>query len=116
MTKKDPFVSHYDRSVFYTNIFSASDKPCKPVHNRVKYTIKLTVTLKDIGLEGLDSPVPDETSRIKQREHQKRQGSASPSRSKSSNKNPKPIGLLSTQKSQKRQTVKPKASPRGSPR
>ena len=44
-----------------------------PVHGLVKYPIKLTITLKDIGLEGLDSSTLDKTSRIKRRELQRKQ-------------------------------------------
>lgn len=62
--KKTQFVSNYDPSIFYTPLYQAADKPCKPVHNRVKYPIKLTVTLKDIGLEGLDSSNPNEPSKV----------------------------------------------------
>lgn len=72
-TKNAPSIYHYDRSVFYTPMHTAADKPCKPVRNRIKTPIKLTVTLKDIGLEGLDSPIPDETAQIRKREHQKQQ-------------------------------------------
>ncbi|KAK8841570.1 hypothetical protein M9Y10_027194 [Tritrichomonas musculus] len=70
---KKPFVSHYDPSIFYTPMHKAADVPCKPVHNRVKYQIKLTVTLKDIGLEGLDSSSPDKPYQARQREQQRKQ-------------------------------------------
>ncbi|KAK8865075.1 hypothetical protein M9Y10_010606 [Tritrichomonas musculus] len=36
-------------------------------------SIKLTVTLKDIGLEGLDSSTPDKAYNLRQRERQKNQ-------------------------------------------
>ena len=68
-----PFSSNYDPSIFYTPIYSYADEVGMPVHGLVKYPIKLTITLKDIGLEGLDSSTPDKTSRIKRRELQRMQ-------------------------------------------
>ena len=51
--KKKEHVSTYDPSIFRTPI--RSELPSRPVRY-FNYPIKLRVTLKDIGLEGLDSP------------------------------------------------------------
>ena len=71
--KRLPYFSSYDPSIFYTPFQAQSSKPCKPVRNLVKNPIRLTISLKDIGLEGLDSSSPDKASDIRQREKQKKQ-------------------------------------------
>ena len=89
--RKKQYFSNYDPSIFYSNSTSPT-WPVKPVRGKVSSPIKLKVTLKDIGLEGLDSPTTNEPA-----------------------DNSKPASLLSsTKKAQKSQKVIPKASPRGS--
>lgn len=71
--KKESFFSNYNPNVFYTPLYTESDQPTKPVRKIATEPIKLTVTLKDIGLEGLDSSSPDLASKIFQRNLQKKQ-------------------------------------------
>lgn len=69
--KEKEIKSTYDQSVFYSPLSSSSSN-CEParrlkgVNRSKKYTIKLNVSLKDIGLEGLDA-VPSETSKNKEK-------------------------------------------------
>lgn len=72
-SKKAPYFSSYDPSIFYTPMYTESSKVTKPIRNQVTEPIKLTVTLKDIGLEGLDSPSPDKAYNIRKRKQQRRQ-------------------------------------------
>ena len=39
-----------------------------PTHDKAYDPIKLTETLKDIGLEGLDSKIPEKAQEIRKRE------------------------------------------------
>lgn len=71
-TQAETYASNYDPSIFYTSMRKKSNTPSKPIHGLVKYTIKLTVTLKDIGLEGLDSSSPDKALKILKRELKKK--------------------------------------------
>lgn len=67
--KKEPFVSSYDPAIFYTPLYNKTPtKTGMPKHHLVDYTIKLTVTLKDIGLEGLDSPYVKKSPRKSRRQ------------------------------------------------
>ena len=54
--------STYDPSIFYEQPSSNSSNETGPrvryVNDLIRKPIKLTVTLKEIGLEGLDQPVP----------------------------------------------------------
>ncbi|KAK8876526.1 hypothetical protein M9Y10_006742 [Tritrichomonas musculus] len=70
---KTPFVSNYDPSVFYTPAFPSLDTPTRPVRQKVTNPIKLTVTLSDIGLEGLDSSTPDKAYNIRKRLRQQKE-------------------------------------------
>ncbi|KAK8835797.1 hypothetical protein M9Y10_040620 [Tritrichomonas musculus] len=67
------FVSNYDPSIFRTSIYKASDEVRMPVHNLVNNPIHLTITVKDIDLEGLDSSTPDKAYKIRNRKYRKRQ-------------------------------------------
>ncbi|KAK8889378.1 hypothetical protein M9Y10_034124 [Tritrichomonas musculus] len=139
-----PFISHYDRSVFYEKPKHNSPPlmQAKPVYGNSPGPIKLTVTLKDIGLEGLDSPIPSkavelrekvkieqENAKLSARNQQNSQVPLSPSRRahlapiNESNINspsqlntynsPKPVSLLSSaQKAKRSQTIIPKTSSR----
>ncbi|KAK8897920.1 hypothetical protein M9Y10_000152 [Tritrichomonas musculus] len=108
--KKSVRTSTYDPSIFYTQSLPAdnSPKPCP----KINYTIKLKVTLKDIGLEGLDSIGTDREENRKSRDGSKSVHSYSLPRqnsSKNDTKTPKQASLLeSAQKSHFAQTVKPK--------
>lgn len=60
--------SKYDPSIFY----NSKDSPKRSNNSKkLDHIIKLTVTLKDIGLEGLDSSTPDKTQELKRFEKEK---------------------------------------------
>lgn len=92
--RKKPFVSHYDPDCYY--LYEASNKPAKPVHDQTKNPIKLTVTLKDIGLEGLDSPIPGKAAEMRQREKMENEIIEQP-RAKSNRRQRKSIAQPSSQ-------------------
>ena len=136
-----PFVSHYDRSVFYQQ-HSSPSMQVKQAKGISPEPIRLKVTLKDIGLEGLDSPDPNkalelqrkrkieqENSKLNARNQENTKTPLSSSRRsflapmEESNKNnqnarityynPKPVSLLSTaHKAQRSQKIIPKTSSR----
>ena len=64
-----PFISNYDPSIFYESPpdLSRSMRP-KIVRNKIKNPVKLNVTLKEIGLDGLDSTIPGKTAQIRHQE------------------------------------------------
>lgn len=136
-----PFVFHYDRSVFYEQNSSPSLQ-AKHVNGNSPGPIKLKVTLKDIGLEGLDSPDPtkalelqrkrkieQENSKLNERNKQNTQANLPSSRrdrlapmeeynknnpnARNTHINPKPISLLSSaHNAQRSQKIIPKTSSR----
>ncbi|KAK8876604.1 hypothetical protein M9Y10_006822 [Tritrichomonas musculus] len=125
-----PYSSRYDPDVFISPLLSPT-RPVKPVYGMTPDPIKLTVTLKDIGLEGLDSPVPNKASdnrkQIVEDNKKKQESQTNPlvplrksqndAKMFSPRSNTKPVSLLSSAKYvQKPHTIIPKASPRASPR
>ena len=125
-----PYSSRYDPDVFISPLLSPT-RPVKPVYGMTPDPIKLTVTLKDIGLEGLDSPVPNKASdnrkQIVEDNKKKQESQTNPlvplrksqndAKMFSPRSNTKPVSLLSSAKFvQKPHTIIPKASPRASPR
>lgn len=79
--EKQPFVSTYDPTIFNSPIYNKTSlKPGLPVHNLVDYKIKLTVTLKDIGLEGLDVPYVKRSSKSRKRDQKRNERLQSPTK------------------------------------
>ena len=76
--KKEPFVSTYDPAIFYTPFNEMVDEQKLKFTPVYKDPPPLTVTLKDIGLEGLDSPIPDMTQRIKKLEEEEKERNKPP--------------------------------------
>lgn len=61
-TKKN-FFSTYDPKIFYPTTDPKKNTP-KIIHNKFKYPLKLKVSLKDIGLDGMDSVIPNKAAEL----------------------------------------------------
>lgn len=70
--KKKQFISSYDPKIFYPTSPKRNSRQ-KVFHNIVKDHVKLRVSLKEIGLDGLDEMIPVKTVENLQRERLNRQ-------------------------------------------
>lgn len=86
--KKYQEIVKYDPSIFQNNDFADlyTSNEGKPSQNLVTDLPKLTVTLKDIGLEGLDSSTPDKAENIRKTEKEQQEKLKEKERAKSARK------------------------------